>query len=270
MPTTRTRFFDERGLLGKKGVVAVGDREFALMFSATPSPTDTWCGGVKLQSEGRSGGIPDRARSTRRAVENSERSSTSPRPDSAVPFGLRRSRENARRHLRASGGECVLCYVRPRKPSNHQFSLSVPKVWGLPPTIERGSQKHQARDHRLPSPWEGGPESHRPASLNMSWRPSALRNRSRLRQAVEKPRLSEGDGCGCPAPLTCPLTLPSCRRPALGLRPQCLRPRLRPPPNNKPEQTSVVHHPVTHGHRQQVKQTQHACTHTTNPQSSTV
>ncbi len=108
------------------------------------------------------------------------------RPDSAVPFGIRRSRGNARRHLEASGGEFALSYVRPREPPNHQFPLSVPKVWGSPPTIERGSQRvRSAQHHRLPSPWEGGPEWHRPVAINMSWRPSALRFRTRLRDDLD-------------------------------------------------------------------------------------
>ena len=232
-------------------------------------------GVLKLESEGRSG-LPDpfptgegKAQMIRLRIWRIGACAFHiARPDSAVTFGLRRSRGNARRHLEASGGEFALSYVRPREPPNHQLPLSVPKVWGSPPTIERGSQRvRPAQHHRLPSPWEGGPEPHRPASLNMSWRPSALRNRSRLRQAVDKARLSERDGCGCPAHLTCPLTLPSCRRPALGLRPQCLRPRLRPSTKNKPEQTTRVQSPHTQAYRQQVKQTQHACSHTTNLQS---
>ena len=198
---SKVRFFRKRGDFGCAW-------KFSLMSSVISRAPENR-GVLKLESEGRSG-LPDpfptgegKAQMIRLRIWRIGACAFHiARPDSAVTFGLRRSRGNARRHLEASGGEGFLCYVRPRKPPNHQLPLSVPKVWGSPPTIERGSQRvRPAQHHRLPSPWEGGPEPHRPASLNISWRPSALRYRTRLREALEKPPL-EGrvTGAGVPRP----------------------------------------------------------------------
>ncbi len=86
-PVDPLPIFFESSVLSEKGRFWVRTEIYSYVVRDFPRTHNR--GVPKLESEGGSGGIPDRARSTRRAVENSERSSTSPTPDSGTAFGIK-------------------------------------------------------------------------------------------------------------------------------------------------------------------------------------